>query len=59
MAVAKCWDCGWEQKAETKEDAQRKARLHMALTPHLMVFGYSDEEFKSKHTETHKEREGR
>jgi len=48
MSVCKCWDCGYEQKTATVEEARQKARLHMGLTPHLMCFGYTDADYKAK-----------
>ena len=46
MAVCKCWDCGLEKKVDSVEEARRQAMLHMSFTPHIMVFGYSDKEYK-------------
>ena len=46
MAVCRCWDCGFEKRYNTVEEARAGARLHMGLTPHLMVFGYTDAKYK-------------
>jgi len=46
MAVCRCWICGFEKQYDTVEEARAGARLHMAMTPHLMVFGYSDAKYK-------------
>ena len=48
MPVAKCWECGWEKRYSTIEEARAGARLHMGLTPHLMVFGYTDADYRAK-----------
>lgn len=46
MPVCRCWNCRFEKHYDTLEEAQAGARLHMALTPHIMVFGYSDAKYK-------------
>lgn len=32
-------------ETSTKEEARKKAVLHMSMTPHILVFGYSASEF--------------
>ena len=46
MPVCRCWNCGFEKKYNTELEARAGARLHMSLTPHLMVFGYSDVKYQ-------------
>lgn len=46
MVVCRCWVCGFKQKFKTVKDARACARLHMGLTPHIMVFGYSDKKYQ-------------
>ncbi len=46
VGVAYCHECGKIiGKARNVTDARRMAVLHMGLTPHIMVFGYSPKKF--------------
>lgn len=35
-------------RAKNKEEACRLATIHMAGTPHILVFGYTDQEAKKQ-----------
>lgn len=42
MPICRCWQCGYEKKVDSLEEARRLARLHMSGIGCIMVFGYSD-----------------
>jgi len=50
MAIVYCHDCKKVLISDVKgkERAAGLARLHMAATPHIMVFGYTDQEAKKQ-----------
>ena len=46
MPVCRCWQCGFEKRVESLEEAQRLARVHMGAVGCIMVFGYSDAKYR-------------
>lgn len=49
MAIVYCHQCRkLLTRAKNKEEACRLATIHMAGTPHILVFGYTDQEAKKQ-----------
>ena len=46
MPVCRCWQCGFEKRVESLEEAQRLARVHMSMIGCIMVFGYTDAKYR-------------
>ena len=46
MPICRCWNCGFEKRVESLEEARRLARVHMSMIGCIMVFGYTDAKYR-------------